>query len=121
MSTTHESLMTRSLLGVFNERDAQRRAAMMDEIYSPDITFYEQDGAVTGHAALQTRVQRLLDDAPDFVFAPVGQPMINHDLGRQNWSFGPASGPAVVFGTDIARIADDHIQALYVFVEPPSA
>jgi hypothetical protein len=65
-------------------------------------------------------VQQLLDGAPGFVFTPVGQPAINHDLGRQPWTFGPPDGPPVVFGTDIARISDDRIQALYVFVEPPS-
>jgi hypothetical protein len=37
-----------------------------------------------------------------------------------NWVF-LAGLPPVVSGTDIARIADDRIKALYVFIEPPSA
>jgi hypothetical protein len=115
----HPNLMTRSLLDVFNQRDPQQRAAAIGEVYSPDIVFYEQDDTTTGGRALQERVQQLLDGAPGFVFAPVGQPVINHDLGRQPWTFGPPDGPPVVFGTDIARIARDRIQALYVFVEPP--
>jgi SnoaL-like domain len=116
-----ETLMTRSLLDVFNQRDPQQRAAAIGEVYSPDIVFYEKDGTVTGPAALDERVQQLLDDAPGFVFAPIGHPSINHDLGRQPWTLGPPDGRPVVFGTDIARIAGDRIQALYVFVEPPSS
>jgi hypothetical protein len=118
-SNEHQTLMTRSLLDVFNQRNSQHRAAALGEIYSPDIVFYEADGSITGTAALQERVQQLLDGAPDFVFTPVGQPSVIHDLGRQPWAFGPPDGPPVVFGTDIARIDDDHIKALYTFVEPP--
>jgi SnoaL-like domain len=122
MSThVHQSLMTRSLLNVFNERDPEQRAVAISEIYSPAVIFYEAEDAVRGPAALNDRVQRLLDDAPGFVFAPVGLPAVNHDLGRQAWTFGPPDAPPVVFGTDIARIVDDRIDALYVFVEPPAA
>jgi hypothetical protein len=116
-----ETLMTRSLLEVFNERDPQRRVAAISEVYSPDVVFYEQEGPVNGPAALNERVQQLLDGAPGFVFKPVGQPVVNHDIGRQPWTLGPADGSPVVFGTDIARLADGRIQALYAFVESPAA
>jgi hypothetical protein len=59
-----ETLMTRSLLDVFNQWDPQQRAAAIEEIYSPDIVFHEQDGTVTGAAAMQERVQRLLTAHP---------------------------------------------------------
>ncbi len=115
----HRTLMTRSLLDVFNQRNSEQRATPIGEIYGPDIVFYEAEGSITGTAALQDRVQQLLDGAPGLVFTPVGQPAINHDLGRQPWTFGPPDGPPVVFGTDIARIDGDRIKELYVFVEPP--
>jgi hypothetical protein len=116
-----QTLMTRSLFDVFNQRERQERAVAIGEVYSTDIVFYEEDATVTGAAALNERVQQLLDGAPGFVFTSVGEPAINHDLGRQPWTFGPPDGPPVVFGTDIARIAGDCIQALYTFVEPPSS
>jgi hypothetical protein len=118
---TPETLMTRSLLEVFNQRDPHKRATVIGEIYDPGIVFYEAEGAVTGSEALQERVQQLLDGAPGFIFVPVGKPAVNHDIGRQPWSFGPAGAPPVVFGTDIARIVGDRIAALYVFVEPPTS
>lgn len=115
-----QNLMTRSLLDVFNQRDRQQRATAIGEIYSPDIVFYEGDGEVSGPTELEERVQQLLEGAPGFVFTPIGAPAVNHDLGRQPWSFGPPDSPPVVFGTDIARIADGRIHQLWVFVEPPS-
>jgi hypothetical protein len=117
----HQALMTRSLLDIFNEHDRRRRTVAIGEVYSPDSVFYEEDAIVTGPEELNERVQQLLDGAPGFVFTPDGRPIINHDLGRAQWTFGPPDGPPVVFGTDIARIADNRIQALYVFVEPPSS
>jgi hypothetical protein len=116
----HETLMTRSLLDVFNQRDPQKRAAAIRDVYSPDIVFYEAEDTLKGANALQERVQQLLDGAPGFVFAPVGKPVINHDVGRQLWTFGPPDGPPVVFGTDIARLVGDRIETLYAFVEPPT-
>jgi hypothetical protein len=120
--TTEETrtLMTRSLLDVFNQRDPKQRAAAVAEVYSPDIVFYEVDATTTGRVALVTRVQQLLDGVPGLTFKPVGEPALNHDVGRQPWTLGPPDGPPVVFGTDIARITDNHISALYVFVEPPA-
>ncbi|MDQ1493789.1 MAG: hypothetical protein QOG69_272, partial [Actinomycetota bacterium] len=61
---SQQSLMTRSLLDVFNQRDPQQRAAAIEEVYSPDIVFYEVEEVITGGAALHGRVQQLLDGAP---------------------------------------------------------
>lgn len=69
-----EQLMSRSLLDVFNERDPERRAGAIAEVYGPSIRFYEQDGVVEGPAALSGKVQQLLDGAPpDWTFAPAGR------------------------------------------------
>jgi hypothetical protein len=82
MSATVQQLMTRSLLDVFNERDPERRAAAMSAVYSPDITFYEPEEAIEGPAALDRKVQQMLDGAPGWVFHPAGEVSANHNLGR---------------------------------------
>jgi hypothetical protein len=115
-------LMTRSLLDVFNERDPERRAAAIREVYSPDVTFNEPADHSTGHEQLAARVQELLDDAPGWVFRPAGDVSVNHDLGRLTWHFGADGQPPVVTGTDVALTADGRIHSLYVFVgEAPAA
>jgi hypothetical protein len=121
-SSTVEQLMTRSLLDVFNERDPERRAAAIREVYSPDVIFYEPTDQLTGHEQLAAKVQELLDDAPGWVFRPAGDVSVNHDLGRLTWHFGPDGQPPVVTGTDVALTADGRIHRLYVFVgEAPAA
>ena len=112
--------MHRSLLDVFNERDAERRAAAIAAVYSVDVTFYEADDAVHGPAALGARVQQLLDGAPGWVFRPAGVPSVNHNLGRLTWHFGPDGAPAAVTGTDVAIVEDGRIRSLYVFIHAPA-
>ena len=114
------TLMARSLLDVFTQRDPQQRAAAIGEVCTADIIFYEEDATITGARALHERVQQLLDIAPGFVFTPVGRPVVHCDLGRQQWTFGPPGGTRLVFGTDIARIAGDRIDALVRVIEAPS-
>ncbi len=116
MSATVQQLMTRSLLDVFNERDPERRVAVISAVYSPDIIFYEPEEAIEGPAALDRKVQQMLDGAPGWVFRPAGEVSANHNLGRLTWHFGPDGEPPVVTGTDVAIIDNGRIRSLYVFI-----
>ena len=112
-----KALMLRNLDEVFNERDPDRRAAAIEEVYGAEPVFYEQDNVVEGREALNARVQALLDDAPGFVFSADGEGTENHGMGRLTWHLGPPGAPPVVTGTDIAMTGDGAIQALYTFIE----
>jgi hypothetical protein len=112
-----KALMRRNLYEVFNERDPDRRAAAIADVYSADPVFYEQDNVVEGREALKVRVQALLDEAPGFAFSAEGEATENHNLGRLTWHLGPAGAPPVVTGTDVAITGDGRIQALYTFIE----
>jgi len=114
-----QQLMLRSLLDVFNERDAARRGAAIAAVYTPDVTFHEVDGVIRGPAALEARVQQLLDGAPGWVFRPADAAAVNHELGCLRWHFGPQGAPPAVAGTDIALVADGRIRSLYVFIHGP--
>src|SRR5258708_10559400 len=113
--------MRRNLTEVFNERDPERRTAAIAEEYSADPVFYEQDDVVEGRAALHTRVQELLDEAPGFVFSAEREATENHNVGRLTWHLGPSGEPAAATGTDIAITDGGRIRALYTFIETPSA
>jgi hypothetical protein len=111
--------MLRSLLDVFNERDATRRSAAIAAVYTPDVSFHESDGVTRGQAALGARVQQLLDGAPGWAFRPAGAAAVNHDLGCLTWHFGPDGASPGVAGTDVALVADGRIRSLYVFIHAP--
>jgi hypothetical protein len=65
------------------------------------------------------KVQQLFDGAPGWVFRPAGDVLVNHDLARLTWHFGPEGLDPVVTGTDVAHIDGDRIRSLYVFVGAP--
>ncbi len=114
--TPSDQLLTRNLLEVFDERDADKRAQVIAAIYAPDATFYEPEGASHGHREIGARVAALLADAPGFVFRPTSELTTNHDLQRLSWRFGPEGSDPVATGTDIALTAEGRIVSLYTFL-----
>ena len=49
---TIADLMTSNLLRVFNERDDARRMEAIARTYTADVTWTDDEGVITGHAAL---------------------------------------------------------------------
>ncbi|NHC46333.1 nuclear transport factor 2 family protein [Motilibacter aurantiacus] len=115
MSDTTD-LMRANLLEVFDERDPERRRAAIARTYAPDVAFSDPEGTVTGHAAVDAKAQKVLDDALGFVFSPMGEAYESSDLGYQAWGLGPAGEPPVVRGIDIALVADGRIARLYTLL-----
>ena len=118
--TTIQDLMTRSLLTIWNERDRARRLAVMTDVYDSAVVLHEPEEVLHGHEAVDGAVQRVLDGAPGWVFAPVGAPVVNDNLGRLEWQLGPEDGPPVVTGADIALVSKGKIEHLYVHVNAPA-
>ena len=119
MATAPSQLITASLHEVFGERDPARRRAAMQRTYAPGVTFHDPEGTVTGHEALEAKVEALYAGAPpDWAFLAAAPAAEVADLGRATWTFGPAGGPAAVRGMDIGIVADGKIVTMYTIVEP---
>jgi hypothetical protein len=114
MSNTLGDLMEKNLIEVFGQRDSARRAVAIAEIYTADCTFFEAE-------ALNAKIERILQEAPGFVFRATGPTQLNHDFGRLQWHFGPAGAPPVVTGMDVAVFERGRIRALYTFIDKPSS
>lgn len=118
----YNHLMQNNIARVFGERDPARRRAAIGDLYAEDATLYEPEAVATGHAAINDAVTALLSHLPpDFVFTPLGPAVGHHNLGRLRWQSGPAGGPAVVTGMDVAQFERGRIRALYVLLDPPGA
>ncbi|MGJ6965394.1 nuclear transport factor 2 family protein [Streptosporangium sp. G11] len=113
---TIEQLMHANLLEVFNERDSERRRAAIVRVYAPGVRFSDPEETVEGHDALDAKAQKILDDAPGFVFTPGGPVQVSQDLGYLPWNFGPAGQPPVVHGVDIALVADGLITTVHTLL-----
>lgn len=114
-------LARKNLLSVFGERDAQARAAAIREVYAEDVTFADPEEVIVGWDELDRKVQRLLDEAPGFVFAPVGEVRTVQNLTLLSWQLGPAGEAPVVRGTDVSIVEDGRIKHLYTMLDAPQA
>lgn len=114
----YDGLMQANLVRVFGERDAARRLRAIAELYTPEATLYEPDGATKGHAAINEAVEALLSHLPaTFAFSANGPGVGHHNMGRLRWRSGPPNGPVAVTGTDVAHFEDGRIDSLYVFLD----
>ncbi|WP_210297460.1 MULTISPECIES: nuclear transport factor 2 family protein [unclassified Bradyrhizobium] len=121
MSDTLGPLMQRNLHEVFGQPDSARRAVAIAEIYTANCTFFEAGERIVGRDALNAKIERILQDAPGFVFRATGSAEVNHDLGRLRWYLGPAGSPPVVTGMDVAIFEHGRIRALYTFLDKPAS
>lgn len=116
--TDYDGILVANLTRVFNERDPERRLEAIRELYADDAIFYETDRSVQGHEAIARVVTELIDALPaDIWFSPIRPGAGHHDLGRLQWRAGPPDGPAIVTGTDVARIQKRRIQTIHVFLD----
>lgn len=72
MSDKLDDLMEKNLIEVFGQRDFARREAVIAEIYTADCTFFEADERIVGRDALNAKIERILQEAPDSCFARKG-------------------------------------------------
>ena len=118
----YDYLLRSNLERVFNERDAQKRAAALEDLFVAEPTLYEPTNIVTGRAAISAVAGSLLEQfGPSFHFTPEGDAVGHHGLGLLHWRGGPADGPVVVTGMDAAEVVDGRIARLWVLLNQPKS
>jgi SnoaL-like domain len=116
MTETISNLMEANLLGVFNERDAQRRAATIATTYAPDVRWTDDEGVSVGREALETKAIALQSQMEGLVFTKASSVYQTHGFGYLAWNVGPEGGDAVATGFDVAIVRDDLISELYTVI-----
>ncbi len=116
MTSSPAGLMRSNLLEVFDEPDADRRAAVIATTYSEDVVWHEPDRIIHGRKELERRAAELRAEKPDWVFRPAGPASELDDIGHLGFGYGPAGQPPVISGMDIARTRDGVIIELYTIV-----
>jgi hypothetical protein len=120
MEQSVEKIMERSLLEVFNARDADSRRAAIDELWDKDGVFIDPGGVHEGVEKNNATVQLLFTQFEDYVFSVRGPGQSMHGVGRLPCSYGPPNDPQRLTGTDLGVRKDGKLTALYVFIDPPS-
>jgi hypothetical protein len=89
VTDTVSNLMEASLLGVFNERDAQRRARAIETAYAPDVRWTEDEGICVGREALEAKVRELQSHMDGIVLAKASPVYQTRGFGYLAWRLGP--------------------------------
>ncbi|MEN3317207.1 MAG: hypothetical protein V7643_608 [Mycobacterium sp.] len=116
MNEIINNLMETNLLGVFNERDARRRAAAIETTYAPDVRWTDDEGVSVGCEALEAKAKALQAQMEGLVFTKAGPVYKTRGLGYLAWKLGPEGGDAVASGFDVAVIRNDVISELYTVI-----
>jgi SnoaL-like domain len=118
MSTSASTLVKRNLYDIFGENDAKRRRAVIDEIYTEDIVFYEANKHVyRGRDEIDRVAGALRAKQPDFRYQVITGPEEVGDGGRIQWLEGRSGEAPVVAGTDFIIARDGRIAAIYLFFD----
>ncbi|WP_431213915.1 nuclear transport factor 2 family protein [Puia sp. P3] len=102
---------------IWSERDAEKRAAMIPEVYAPDVEVVDPHFVAHGHAGLQQLITNLQAKFPDRRFTPRGPIEGHHNVGRLFWQFGTAEEPAQETGQDVFVFQDSRIRQLLIFID----
>jgi hypothetical protein len=116
MTEIISNLMEANLLGVFNERDAQRRAATIETTYAPDVRWTDDEGVSVGREALEAKAIALQSQMDGLVFTKASPVHQTHGFGYLAWNVGPEGGDPVATGFDVVIVRDDRISELYTVI-----
>lgn len=111
-------LMKQNLLGVFSERNADKRRSMIAKLWEKEGVFIDPEGRWVGHTAINDAVVQLQRRFPDFAFSELADGDAYSGVGRLRWGFGPPEEPRKMTGIDVLAASDDRrIASLYTFVD----
>jgi hypothetical protein len=111
-------LMKQNLLGVFSERDAEKRRSLIEKIWDTKGIFIDPHGRYVGHTAINDAAEQVQRRFPDFAFSELADGDAYSGVGRLPWGFGPPGEPRKMTGIDVLVASDDRrITALYTFLD----
>ena len=103
-------------VAAWNEKDTDKRMALLAEIYAADVTMYDKDNIFYGLQSVSDFIGKLLDEDPAFVFSIV-KPL--EPLQNSARLFGSIQTSAVLLQSmDFFLIKGGKVQHLYAFLEP---
>ena len=122
MDYKESSLLKDSLLKIWSERDEEQRMNVMQQIYAPDIVFYESDAgpAIAGYQQMNELIKKLQSQWPsEFGFVLTTPVVSNHGISHVAWTLGVPNEPPAASGMDIALIEHGLIKSLYLYLNDP--
>jgi hypothetical protein len=106
-------------LGIWNEADADKRAAAIGDLFTADAPYIDPLAAVEGHAGIAAVIAGAREQFAGLSFELLGTVDTHHNVARFQWGLvtGPGAEP-IAIGFDVAVTGDDgRIKAVYGFLD----
>ena len=94
-------------LAIWNERDADKRRALIAQTWTEDATYVDPVMRGQGHAGIDAMIAGAQAQFPGFRFSALGAADAHNDRLRFRWSAGPEGGATIIDGADYAMLAPD--------------
>ncbi|MFP3991436.1 nuclear transport factor 2 family protein [Streptomyces sp. E11-3] len=106
-------------LAIWNEADADKRAAAIAELFTADAPYIDPLAAVEGHEGIGAVIAGARDQFKGLIFELIGKVDTHHNIARFQWGLvtEPGSEP-IAIGFDVAVTAEDgRIKGVYGFLD----
>ncbi len=104
---TKAQTAVQAYLATWNATNEEDRRQLLDQHWSPDVTYVDPLADVSGRDGVSAVVAGTHDQFPEFVFSLVGQVDAHHDQLRFQWGLGPEATEPVVVGFDVVVLDQD--------------
>jgi hypothetical protein len=106
----------------WNETDADRRRALIAEVFTPDASYTDPLIAAKGREAIEQFVAAAQQQFAGLVFSLGGPIDAHHDQARFTWHLGaPGAAEPVVIGFDVAVTDNGRLREVYGFIDKAPA
>ena len=110
MTTTDTDILTGCIdryIDMWNEEDADRRAALIDAAWTDDASYLDPLLAADGRDGLSEMVATVHGHYPGYRFRRRSDVDVHHDRVRFAWDLVKPDGEVFVAGIDIGEVAED--------------
>ena len=103
-------------VAAWNEKDAQKRDALLRDIYAEDIKMYDSEAAYSGLQAVSDFIGKLLHDDPLFSFSAIAPLEVLHHGARLYGQIQTGSG--TLDSMDFFLVEEGKVRQLFAFLQP---
>ncbi len=105
-------------IAAWNEKDAQRRRALVDALWTEDGSYTDPLADANGRAEIDGLIGAVQQQFPGFVFTIGGPVDAHHEQARFSWHLGPSGAEPIVIGFDVAVLnGGGQIRSVYGFLD----
>jgi hypothetical protein len=104
-------------LAAWNERDADKRRALIAALWAEDAAFRDPIMAGDGRAEIDAVIAGVQGRYPNYRFRQIGKADGFGDYVRLSWGLGPAGADAPIKGTDIAHVERGQLTSVTGFFD----